>query len=339
MAGKIVHWNGLSTWCCWILLVYTASSSTASDVSADDNTNNNWKWRPEVPHPCTIQRMNVDEYRETFEETNGIPVMYPHPLVLRTGRERNDPLRQVTTEDKILSAFPPGFNVTLSSSNSFSQHRRTIPLAQYLEELRENDGTTSPTQLSNTSWYLFGETFSDDWKKLLTSYQLPPCQSCQHEYSALSFGIGNRGSGVQWHIHGPGFGEALHGRKHWILYPPHYQPPFFHPDQSTRNWMEYIYTNTTKLANHYSDYYNNQQQQQQLGSNDDEKIYPVLDNGLPYECTLEPGDLIYFPDRWHHATLNCNPYTAFVSTFTSDHLYLQDYKRVKRSSSTFGSEL
>lgn len=39
-------------------------------------------------------------------------------------------------------------------------------------------------------------------------YPLPPCESCTEDLVSLSFGIGNKGSGVQWHIHGPGFSET-----------------------------------------------------------------------------------------------------------------------------------
>jgi hypothetical protein len=88
---------------------------------------------------------------------------------------------------------------------------------------------------------LFVRTASE-WKKLLQQYELPPCHTCTAKSVALSFGIGNRGSGVQWHTHGPGFSEALHGRKHWILFPPD-QKPVFHKDQSSRQWMEYAYWN------------------------------------------------------------------------------------------------
>ena len=107
---------------------------------------------------------------------------------------------------------------------------------------------------------------------------------------ALSFGIGNRGSGVQWHVHGPGFSEAIHGCKHWVLYQ---EKPDFHKDQTSRNWMEYNY-NAKSL------------------------------NDRPYECTFNPGDLVYFPDMWWHAMINLDPYTAFVSPFTQEHLFVND---------------
>jgi hypothetical protein len=39
----------------------------------------------------------------------------------------------------------------------------------------------------------------------------------------------------------------------------------------------------------------------------------------PWECTINSGELIYFPDQWHHATINLDRYTVFVSSFTSEH--------------------
>ena len=35
--------------------------------------------------------------------------------------------------------------------------------------------------------------------------------------------------------------------------------------------------------------------------------------------TVKPGDLLYFPDRFWHAIINLDPYTTFVSTFTTEH--------------------
>ena len=250
------------------------------------------QWRPEATHPCTILRMTTSEFKQLFPR--GLIPLYPHPLVIvADNKERNAYFRHLTESDRILEFFPPNFSVTLSSSNSFSEHRRTIPFAQYLDEILATKETL-PGQLSNETWYLFGETYSEEWKKLLNHYQLPECIACtDRDLVALSFGIGNRGSGVQWHIHGPGFSEAVHGRKHWVLYK---DKPEFHKDQTSRNWMEYNY----------------------VAMDPDER---------PYECTLEPGDLVYFPDMYWHATINLDPFTAFVSTFTQEHLFVNDEDR------------
>lgn len=213
--------------------------------------------------------------------------MFHSPIIIMANKTRNKDLLRTTSRSNITKAFEPDFMVTLSSSNSFSEHRRTATLKQYLDEITTRE-ETAPDQLSNETWYFFGETFSNEWKDLLTAYELPPCLACRQDSVALSFGIGNRGSGVQWHTHGPGFSEALWGRKHWVLYP---QPekPDYHPDYGSWYWMEYV--------------------------------YPTLQK-KPYECTLDPGDIIYFPNEWHHATINLDVYTAFVSTFTQEHLFL-----------------
>jgi hypothetical protein len=263
---------------CHILLLVSFSMGAQS-----------WNWNPEDSHPCNIpRRMTRQGILEVFG-SSGIPPLFPDPIVITaddaSNASQNDSFRNMTTKDDLLRFFGTDFEVTLSSSNSLSERRRTVLLSQYLDEIMTARETT-PDQLSNESWYLFGETYSDEWIELLDHYDLPPCYTCTGEWAvALAFGIGNRGSGVQWHTHGPGFSEAIHGRKHWILYPPK-KPPDFHKDQSSRQWMETTYWTA---------------------------------DPKPMECTLEPGDLIYFPDRWWHATINLDPYTVFVSSFTTEH--------------------
>ena len=243
-----------------------------------------WRWNPQDEHPCNVpQQMTHEQLIQRFGPS-GVPPLYSDPIIIRANHSRNTHFKQLTQKDALLEFFGPDFHVTLSSSNSLSENRRTIPLPQYVDEILTAQETL-PDQLSNETWYLFGETFSDDWKKLLDYYELPLCYSCVDWPVALAFGIGNRGSGVQCHIHGPGFSESIHGRKHWILYPPD-RPPPYHKDQSSRQWMETAY---------------------------------FVANPPPMECTLNPGDLIYFPDQWWHATINLDPYTVFISSFTTEH--------------------
>jgi Cupin-like domain len=267
------------------------STSTVQDDHAC--LSQQYKWIPEAEHRCNIVRMTHSQLLDTFGPS-GLPSLHPEPLVILKSSEtpsntRNVKFRTLVSRPNITSSLPPNFEVTLSSSNSFSAHRRTIPLTHYLEEISNNRGETTLDQLSNETWYLFGETYTHDWKQLLKNYTLPPCQTCVNdELVALSFGIGNRGSGVSWHSHGPGFSETIHGRKHWVLYPE--KPPvYFDVNQTSRYWMEHVYTSLTP-------------------------------DQLPYECTLEPGDILYFPHAWYHATINLDPYTVFVSTFTMEHL-------------------
>jgi len=162
-------------------------------------------------------------------------------------------------------------------------------LAGYMKpQTLENQG--------NETFYLFGSTDGDLWEEFLSRYVRPttvypsetlksldPCAlSAQKEWTALSFGIAGLNSGVPFHFHGPGFLQVLHGRKEWYLYPPD-SHPLFHPNESTYFW----YSN----------------------------VLPTLKEAPTHRCILEPGDVIYFPDRWLHATLNLDEYTAFIATF------------------------
>lgn len=45
----------------------------------------------------------------------------------------------------------------------------------------------------------------------------------------------------------------------------------------------------------------------------------LLREGL-WECTLRPGEAIFFPSMWMHATLNLEQYNFFVSVFLDTQL-------------------
>jgi hypothetical protein len=255
--------------------------TTADRIVGADGDNNNDQgkkpgWNPKDDHPCTVERISMKDFLKSYGKQGGLPPLFPRPLVItkadvgRNSKEdpkssRNSKFQNLTRADSILHSFPANFTVTLSSSNSFSEHRRTIPFANYLEDVNTGPALEADIK-SNETWYLFGETYSTEWKNLLEAYELPPCQACNDMFDeslvALSFGIGNSGSGVQWHVHGPGFSEAIHGRKHWILYSFDNEPSF-HPDQTSLNWMHYNYSAFEKSED------------------------------MPLECTLHPGDIIY----------------------------------------------
>ena len=245
-------------------------------------------------YPCNIRRIAYPDLYNVFPPHGVVPSLYIEPFIITTDPSYNADFAERTTQTHFLEQFPQHFNVTLSSSNSYSSHRRTIPLTQYLQEVIYSDGPNLSNK-SNETWYLFGETYSNEWKNLLDSFVLPPCQMCTRNLSALSFGLGGFSSGVQWHFHGPGFSEVVHGSKHWMLFPPTYQkeeiPYYDDPSYTSYTWMEQIYPTLT-----------------------------LEETENMYQCTLYAGEMIYFPDSWHHATLNTGHYNVFVSTFTTEHM-------------------
>ena len=242
-------------------------------------------------------RRNINDYKN-YKNKAVLPALFEHPIILVTDDDIEDNednasnydtkrmnFRYLVDQSNITKTLGNEFMVELSSSNSYSSHRKRVTLDEYLNDVVSNEIMSD--QMSNETWYLFGETFNEDWRnKLLDVYPLPPCQTCEPHLSALSFGIGGIGSGVQWHFHGPGFSETIHGRKHFVLFPPE-QEPDFDPNYNSRHWMEHV--------------------------------YPSL-RDKPWECTIGAGELLYFPDQWHHATINLDRYNAFVSTFTTENL-------------------
>ncbi|KAM6080677.1 jmjC domain-containing protein 8 isoform 2-T2 [Theristicus caerulescens] len=129
--------------------------------------------------------------------------------------------------------------------------------------------------------YFFGDNNFTEWGPLLQRY-VPPAFRIPGTSPAYSFGIAGSGSGVPFHWHGPGFSEVIFGRKRWFLYPPD-KTPHFHPNETTLAWLH--------------------------------RTYPTLPPAeRPLECTLRPGEVLYFPDRWWHATLNLDT-SVFISTF------------------------
>jgi len=246
-------------------------------------------------YPCNIRRIAYTDLPTAFPPQGLVPSLYLQPIIITTEPLYNADFSARTTISNITQQFPNNFLVTLSSSNSYSSHRRTIPLNQYLQEVIDHRNTNNSTNRSNETWYLFGETYSNEWIQLLDHFHLPPCQMCTRALSALSFGLGGYSSGVQWHFHGPGFSEVIHGSKHWILYSPSYQKEdivfYDDPNYTSFSWMEQIYPT--------------------LSPKDKENLY---------QCTLYAGEMIYFPDAWHHATINTGKYNVFVSTFTTEHV-------------------
>jgi hypothetical protein len=159
-------------------------------------------------------------------------------------------------------------DITLSSSNSYSERRRTVPLSTYISEFTSTTATATATATAkakataNSSWYFFGETFSPPWTALLSSYNLPPC-------------------------------ESIVGAKHWLVYDYDAYPagvPGFDPNLRTIDWIDRVLKSRINTA---------------------DKSF--------FQCTVNEGELIYFPHNWWHATLNLDNYTSFVSSFTTEH--------------------
>lgn len=98
-------------------------------------------------------------------------------------------------------------------------------------------------------------------------------ERCRGSHPIIS--LGGKCSGLPWHMHGETWFASLAGRKRWFLYPPGGA------------------TNTARGPALYST----------LGWV--QKVLPQLTAGQrPLTFLQEPGDLLYLPSSWAHATIN-----------------------------------
>ncbi|GBG27343.1 Bifunctional lysine-specific demethylase and histidyl-hydroxylase NO66 [Hondaea fermentalgiana] len=239
------------------------------------------------------------------------------PVVLRGVLRSENEAFFAATASAFLREHHGSLPVKISTANSFTGRDWTeTDLATYMDSLlRPQD----ESRAGNQTLYLFGSQQGPAWEDFLRSYHRPtlvyPSESfveaslgspspealClgldadqskgpghlserQDRLTSLSFGLAGAGTGVPFHFHGPGFLQMIHGRKRWFLYPPGSSPDF-HPNATTLSWVRTVYPHLTESAK------------------------------PSHECVLEPGDVIYFPNSWMHATLNLDNYTAFVATF------------------------
>jgi len=226
--------------------------------------------------PCNIP---IIDATAVSEEKFLSKFAYQTPVLIRNGSIGNNKFRKACEKENLLQDWGHA-TVTLSSANTHSYGTKDVPLKQYIHHMV---GPQNLETLANETYYFFGYNDMEEWKDFFDLYKIPPYGLPGHTH-ALSFGLAGPGSGVPFHFHGPGFAETLHGRKRWFLTPHHVQPEF-NPNKTTLKWYFEDYHEIAKKIN-------------------------------IYECTVSPGEIIYFPDRWWHATLNLDT-SVFISTFLS----------------------
>ncbi|CAB3403603.1 unnamed protein product [Caenorhabditis bovis] len=248
------------------------------DYSKQLEENGGW----ETPENSIVKQKpicNIERHdaKELTEDEFLKRYAYSEPVIIYN--VDNSKFQKLTEKQEMMKTWAD-VDVTLNSANTYSYTRVPTTFGNYIEERMKPQ---SLDVLGNETLYLFGDIDPKVWKPLLDNYKLPEWQLPGHS-PALSFGIAGAGTGIPFHFHGPGFAEVVHGSKRWFLYAPEDRPDW-NPDKTTLEW-----------------YLND---------------YPNLPTEkLPLECEMKPGELIYFPDKWWHATLNIQS-SVFISTFLS----------------------
>jgi hypothetical protein len=252
---------------------------------------------------CDIEKVFIDT--DTVIDLPDRPRIFVYTDFLN----RNRRLREIGTRNYLIEHH--GFQeVRLTSSNSYSQGLERMTLGEYLleftedhaeivEETEVNDVWTdirpkihpSPP-LSNDTMYLFGGNFDGIIRTLENTYEMPNCKYCK-KAGLATVGVGGQNSGVAFHFHGPGFSEAVIGAKKWLIYPGTGFPFGFHSNMSVIHWYQQVLPTLSADVIH--------------------------DMNLQ-ECDIRPGELLYFPAMYMHATLNIDRYNLFMSVFLDNQL-------------------
>lgn len=150
--------------------------------------------------------------------------------------------------------------------------RKTKTFADYVADDMQ---ANQVGQNASDSWYLCGDNY---WDGLLGSYERPNILGGKD--GAVTFGIGGSGSGVPLHKHGAAFSETAFGVKRWFLAPPSSNVRF-QPGESTFDWFR----------------------------------ARVAEGSFPEDvqtCSQKPGEVLYTPAGWWHATLNVGDTVFFL---------------------------
>ena len=127
----------------------------------------------------------------------------------------------------------------------------------------------------------------------------------------LSLGVGAPNTGVPFHAHRAVWAQQLFGAKRWLLAPPGPRPPNATRERTSLQWatdvlpalpdgkFQAVVATATVPAS-------------SIGP----AVAPTTATvEVPvYDCTVGPGEALYLPDQWHHATVNLGD-AVVLSTF------------------------
>ena len=202
--------------------------------------------------------------------------MGKQPVIFRFPAARNAKITALVQRDAMLKTLGHK-RMFLNNRDIDSRERLNTTVREYFEKYLTANASALP---SNKAWYWFGQNpefaADEDWQNLQNSYVGPPFPG---KAMQVDFGIGSRGSGAAFHMHGSTFAEMFIGRKRWFLFA--IDPRYDHT-KSQQHWLNTIY----------------KERWGQLSAFEGCK----LGWDCPFECTVGVGEVLYFPEFWYHST-------------------------------------
>lgn len=232
-----------------------------------------------------LQRCNIK--RQPWPEDNEmLSTSETEPYIVDVPSGRNAKVSIMTTRGRLLADMGDMNCTPTATGNNRQGGIHHMRMREYIEDWMTREVQQDPS----SNRYVFGE-FGHEWAPYRDAYVLPPCQECTRERVAITLGLGGLHTGAPWHFHEAAFLEVLHGRKHFALLPKS-DPAVPLIDESIKNNSQLHWYLEQRPGFERNLYLQNLQ-----------------------ECTMHPGELLFFPNMWHHGVLNLDEWTAFVSTF------------------------
>ena len=155
--------------------------------------------------------------------------------------------------------------------------------------------------------YLFDPNFGEKAPELVRDYDVPEYFAKDDLFSLM----GDERPHYRWLIVGAArSGSSFHkdpnatsawnavitGRKKWVMFPPHVNPPGVHPSEDGAHVAAPL-----SLVEWFSNFYQ----------------YAYDGDVMPLECICEPGDILFVPSGWWHMALNLEECVAITQNFVS----------------------
>jgi hypothetical protein len=169
-----------------------SSTPVVTEASTSSRWLENGRYNLDTEY-CNIKRIGEVSFTDFLHKYIG-----RRPVILRLSASRSANFTALVDRTSMLERMGEK-RLKLSSSNSYSHDRKSVTVREYFEQHLPSHETS---EMSNETWYFFGDNYDQHWTELEKFYKLPPYPGTQR--TALSFGVGGRGSGVAFHFHGPG---------------------------------------------------------------------------------------------------------------------------------------
>jgi len=239
-----------------------------------------WLSTSTVPEASSSE-LSVEDFALKYEIPNV-------PVVLR-GAANAWRATKTWTRESLVAKFGDvdfvvgGYDVTLSNFFALSACEDDVPL------------------------YLFDPDFAEKVPELARDYDVPEYFAKDDLFALMGADrphyrwliAGAKRSGSSFHKDPnatSAWNAVITGRKKWIMFPPHVNPPGVHPSEDGAHVAVPI-----SLVEWFANFY-------QFAYDGDVK---------PLECICEPGDILFVPSGWWHMALNLEECIAITQNFVS----------------------